>query len=75
MIQKKKSSEGRPLPVIQPDAAGLDIGADKIWASVPADRATPAVRRVGTFTPDLHRLVEWLKTCGIKTVAMESTGV
>lgn len=75
MIQKKKSIEGRPLPVIQPDAVGLDIGAENIWASVPTDRATPAVRSFGTFTPDLHRLVEWLKTCGIKTVAMERTGV
>ncbi len=75
MTQKKKSIEDSSLPVIQPDAAGLDIGADKIWVSVPADRATPAVRSFGAFTPDLHTLAAWLKTCGIQTVAMESTGV
>lgn len=63
------------LSVIQADAAGLDIGASEIWACVPADRACPAVRSFGTFTPDLHRLAEWLKAGGMKTVAMESTGV
>ncbi len=75
MTQKKQSSVGKSLPVIQPDAAGLDIGAEKIWASVPADRAAPTVRSFATFTPDLHTLAAWLNTCGIKTVAMESTGV
>jgi transposase len=28
-----------------------------------------------TFTADLNRMAEWLKRCGIGTVAMESTGV
>jgi transposase len=62
-------------PLVSPDAAGLDIGASEIWACVPANRATPAVRSFSTFTPDLEALVAWLKSCGIKTVAMESTGV
>jgi len=75
MTQKKKVTEDSSLPIIQPDAAGLDIGASEIWACVPATRAAPAVRSFGTFTPDLHTLAAWLKTCGIKTVAMESTGV
>lgn len=75
MTQTKQSSVGKSLPVIQPDAAGLDIGAEKIWASVPADRAAPTVRSFATFTPDLQTLAAWLNTCGIKTVAMESTGV
>ncbi len=62
-------------PLVSPDAAGLDIGASEIWACVPADRATPAVRSFATFTPDLEALVDWLVSCRIKTVAMESTGV
>ena len=28
-----------------------------------------------TFTADLNKLADWLKRCGIKSVAMESTGV
>src|SRR5881392_930259 len=63
------------LPHLNPDAAGLDIGAEEIWACVPADREAQPVRRFGTFTPDLHALADWLTECGVKTVAMESTGV
>ncbi|KXV36038.1 hypothetical protein AD940_00700 [Gluconobacter thailandicus] len=29
----------------------------------------------GTFTSDLHALVEWFKECKVTSVAMESTGV
>ncbi|HKZ79071.1 MAG TPA: transposase [Pyrinomonadaceae bacterium] len=60
-----------PLTCVYPNAAGLDIGAREIWASVPADRDPEPVRCFGTFTPDLQRLV----ACRIDTVAMESTGV
>lgn len=63
------------MTLVNPNAAGLDIGASEIWVCVPADRAAQAVREFGTFTPDLHDLAEWLVGCGIDTVAMESTGV
>ena len=56
-------------------AAGLDIGAEEIWACVPSDRDGQLVRAFGTFTPDLHALADWLGQCEVKTVAMESTGV
>lgn len=63
------------LPIVNPDAAGLDIGSDEIWACVPLGRDPQPVRQFGTFTPDLHRLADWLATCHVNTVAMESTGV
>ena len=68
-------STSAPLSLLQPDAAGLDIGAREIWAALPTDRAAPAVRRFGTFTPDLHALIDWLVAHQITSVAMESTGV
>jgi hypothetical protein len=43
--------------------------------AVPADRDAEPVREFGPFTNDLYRLAEWLKACGVETVAMESTGV
>jgi hypothetical protein len=43
--------------------------------AVPADRDPPPVREFGTTTIELNRLADWLVKCGIKTVAMESTGV
>lgn len=63
------------LPIVNPKAAGLDIGSDEIWACVPMDRDPQPVRKFGTFTPDLQALADWLVACRVDTVAMESTGV
>lgn len=63
------------MPVIQPDAAGIDVGSRTHWVAVPADRSDEPVREFGTFTQDLRELADWLRSCGVKTVAMESTGV
>jgi len=60
---------------LEPHAAGVDIGATEIYVAVPADRDPHPVRRFGTFTRELEQLADWLKPCGIETVAMESTGV
>jgi transposase len=63
------------LEQINPNAAGIDIGAEEVWVAVPPDRDAESVRVFPTFTADLMRLAEWLKACGIETVAMEATGV
>ncbi len=63
------------LPVLNPNAAGIDIGATSLFVAVPADRAPQPVRAFGTFTDDLIAIADWLQTCGVQTVAMESTGV
>lgn len=72
---KKRTACSRMLPLLQPDAAGVDIGAEEIFVAVPTDRAPESVRSFGTFTRDLHQLADWLQTCRVTTVAMESTGV
>ena len=69
---KKRKSE---LPVLHPDAAGIDIGASELFVAVPADRDPQSVRSFATFTEDLHALADWLERCGIRSVAMESTSV
>lgn len=63
------------LPVIRPDTAGIDVGSMEMFVAVAADRAEECVRRFGTFTSDLEELIKWLQECGVKSVAMESTGV
>jgi transposase len=45
------------------------------YVAVPRDRDPEPVRFFKTFTDDLERLADWLVQCGIKTVAMEATGV
>jgi transposase len=68
----------KQMPMIHPHAAAIDVGATKHFVCVPED-AVPAgerpVREFSAFTADLDRLVEWLRVCGVRTVAMESTGV
>lgn len=70
---KAGKTRKKRLRVVHPDAAGIDIGSEEHWVAVPDGRGP--VRRFGAFTADLHELVSWLKSCGVKTVAMESTGV
>ena len=60
---------------INPNAAGIDIGAREIFVCVPSDRDCEPVRRFGTKTADLEALAEWLKDCRIETAAMEATGI
>lgn len=71
----KSPSLDNSVPQIAPNAAGIDIGADTHWVSVPPERDGQSVRSFGCFTKDLYALADWLKQCGITTVAMESTGV
>ncbi len=63
------------LFVVNPDAAGIDLGADFHWVSAPEGRDSVSVRRFACFTADLQEMAQWLQQCGIKTVAMEATGV
>jgi len=73
--KKESKANNAVLPVMRPDAAGIDIGATEIFVAVAPDRAAENVRSFPTFTQDLYALADWLKQCGVKTVAMESTGV
>jgi transposase len=73
--EKPIAAEPKNLPVINPNAAGIDIGADRHWVSVPVDRDSENVRSFACFTAQLYAMADWLKQCGIETVAMESTGV
>ena len=72
-MPKQANMENRPL--LEPNAAGIDIGAREMYVAVPPDRDEHPVRVFDTFTADLNELADWLAACGITTVAMESTGV
>ena len=72
---KRGEKRERRSAILEPDAAGIDIGAEEIYVAVPPDRDEQATRRFSSFTCDLYALAEWLECCRIRTVAMESTGV
>lgn len=81
MSQRKKRAKEpltnlpAPLQHVNLDAAGIDVGSDRHLVAVPAGRDQVSVREFGAFTGDLILLADWLVKCGVKTVAMESTGV
>jgi transposase len=79
----------KPAPVmtiLNPNAAGVDVHSDMHMVCVPAQSVEPSapsdagglpahVRRFGANSCDLLVISDWLKECGVTTVAMESTGV
>jgi hypothetical protein len=65
---KTSKQSGKTLP-------GSTLALKPTTWPYPADRDPEPVRRVGTCTTDLYGLADWLKKCGIDSVAMESTGV
>jgi transposase len=71
--KKKKAIQG--LPVLQPYAAGVDIGDTKHDIAINDGQGGHIVRIFKSFTADIEEAVCWLKEEGITTVAMESTGV
>ena len=77
-MSKRSNREQRKIqsmPVLQPNAAGIDIGAKEIFVAVDSARDPRPVRQFTTFTPDLHEAAQWLKKLGIESIVMESTGV
>lgn len=58
-----------------PNAAAVDVGASSHWVAVPADRAETPVREFGAMTDDLESMADWLLSCDVDVVALESTGV
>lgn len=72
---KKSKNQFIDMPVLNPNAAGIDIGGSLHAVAVPAGRDEETVRTFGAMTCDLHDIATWLKRCNVDTVAMESTGV
>jgi transposase len=75
MPRARKTKVQTIQPVINPHAAGADMGAREIYVALPGALSSEPVRSFPTFTEDLRALVAWLQSFGIKTVAMEATSV
>jgi len=74
-LARRLKSEDPGLAVVHPHAAGIDVGNGAHYVAVAPDRDSHPVRRFECFTADLYQLADWLKNCGVKTVALQSTGV
>ena len=72
---KRKNKNVKQMRILHPHAAGIDIGAKEIYIAIPEECTDKSVRRFDCFTDDLHEAAKWMKSHGIDSIAMESTGV
>ncbi len=82
--QSKSSSKSKRNPhatketlsfkVVHAHAAGVDIGSRSNWACI-GESKKDHIEEFGVFTEDHHRMAKWFQSNGVKSVAMESTGV
>jgi transposase len=73
--QKNKNGKNNSLQKINRTVAGIDVGADSVFVCAGKADGSTEVKEFSTFTVDLQSMIEWLKQCGVTSVAMESTGV
>jgi transposase len=73
-VKTKVKKSTNEIGLVNPDSAGIDIGSRSHFVAVPDDRDQSHVREFSTTTSSLLEMIDWLKKCKIKTVAMESTG-
>ena len=71
----KPGSSSAAFPLVNPNAAGIDLGSRSHFVAVPEDRTEQPVRQFGCYTSALQEMAAWLKQCGVETIAMEATGV
>ena len=74
-MMRKIQAEDLSLQIVHPDAAGIDIGNESHYVAVPPGRDSAPLRCFGCSTAELRQMADWLKQCGIRTVALQSTGV
>lgn len=68
------TNQASSIKIINPNAAGIDIGASSHFVAVPEGRDKEIIKEFGCYTPDIKDMIVWLKRCKIQTVVMESTG-
>jgi hypothetical protein len=67
-MEEKKIS----LEVVNPNAAGIDIGSRSHWVAV--GQNAEDVKEFGVYSQDQMDLCGWLKSKNVTSIAMESTG-
>src|SRR3954453_7396912 len=74
-LQRQSWTDDPGLDVVHPDAAGIDVGNSEHYVAIAPEKSAQPVQRFGCFTSDLRNLARFLKAHGIRSVAMQSTGV
>jgi len=71
----KPKVDWKALDIVHPNAAGVDIGGSEHWVAINPELDEKPVRCFQCFTEDLQQMADWLIERGVRSVAMQSTGV
>ena len=71
-VERGLNSTDPGLEIVNPHAAGIDVGNESHYVAVPPGRDARPVREFGSWTASLEEMAQWLKSCGVKTVGMQS---
>lgn len=63
------------MPLVNPNAAGIDIGDTIHAVAVLVDRDKVYVKSFDAMTCDFEEIIKWLLYCKIDLIARESTGI
>ena len=71
-MTKTKEQQYEQMPVLNLNAAGIDVGSREHYVAIGQGREH--IKKFGVYTSDLLDLCQWLIANGVTTVALESTG-
>jgi len=74
-LARRLRSDHPGLEVVHRHAAGIDVGSEEHYVAIAPNQQEEPVQRFGCFTGELLRMATWLKERGVRTVALQSTGV
>ncbi len=69
------AEKGPDLKMVDPHAAAIDIGSSMHMAAANPGATDTAVQAFGTRARDLHDPADWFRSCGVTSVATDSSGV
>jgi len=72
---RRLSSSNPGLDVVHQNAAGIDVGSEEHYVAIAPSQDEVPVQCFGCFTAELIRMAKWLQQRGVRTAAMQSTGV
>src|SRR5215469_3152415 len=74
-IERQLQAEDPGWEIVHRNVAGIDIGNESHFVAVDPRQADQPVREFGSWTDGLRQMVDWLKTCQVQRVVMQTTGV
>lgn len=74
-LLRRLFSDNPGLEIVHRNVAGIDVGNESHFVAVAPGSDPHPVQEFGSWTAELKRMAEWLKSRGVETVVMQSTGV